>query len=127
MAAKGKLLSQSQKDVTIVTFMDTPILDDSNIGDLGNELMGIVEKCQKLKLVLSFSQIEYLSSAVLGKLVALHKKIKQCDGELKFCEIRPSIFEVFKVTKLDKLFEVCESQADAINAFGKKKFLDRFK
>lgn len=127
MAAKGKLYSQQQKDITIVSFMDTPILDDSNIGDLGAELIDIVEKRDKPKLVLSFGQIEYLSSAVLGKLVALHKKVMQLNGEMKFTDVRPSIMEVFKVTKLDKLFSIHDSEKDAISAFGKKRFLGRFK
>ena len=127
MAAKGKLLSQVQKDVTIVSFMDTPILDDSNIGELGDELLAIVEKSAEPKLILSFAQIEYLSSAVLGKLVALHKKVKQMNGEMKFCEVRPSIMEVFKVTKLDKLFSMYDAQSEAISAFGKRRFLGKFR
>ena len=38
-------------------------------------------------------------------------------GKLKLCNIRPQIYEVFAITKLNKLFEIRENQDDAVAAF----------
>jgi anti-sigma B factor antagonist len=36
---------------------------------------------------------------------------------LKLCCIRPEIYEVFSITKLDQQFDIKETQEDALAAF----------
>ena len=43
---------------------------------------------------------------VLGKLIQLHKRCKADKIKLKLCGIAKNPFDVFKITKLDKLFEI---------------------
>jgi anti-sigma B factor antagonist len=119
---KGRLVSQTVGEVTAVFFQDARILDETTVKAIAEELMQIADQSYKLKLLLDFSNVEYLSSAVLGKLVALHKKITEGKGQLKLCAIKPAIREVFKITKLDKLFELHDTNAAAMNAFATKRF-----
>ena len=63
-------------DVTIVHFVDRKILDEANIQEMGQELFDLVERQQCKKLLLNFANVEFLSSAALGKLITLNKKRK---------------------------------------------------
>ncbi|MBI4613248.1 MAG: STAS domain-containing protein [Planctomycetes bacterium] len=115
--ARARLLVEQNGDVTVVYFQDTGILDERNINLIAEELFGIVETKNKIKLLLNFEKVEYLSSAVLGKLVALQKKVKEFKGDLHLCCIRESILKVFQVTKLDKLFKIYDNQQRGVKAF----------
>ncbi|MBN2215749.1 MAG: STAS domain-containing protein [Pirellulales bacterium] len=104
-------------DVTVVRFRDQKIIDDLNIQELGRELLNLVEVENRKKLVLNFSAVEFLSSAALGKLITLEKKVKAAAGKLKLCNIQPQTYEVFVITKLNRLFDIKEDEADALAAF----------
>ena len=104
-------------DVTVAKFIDKKILDETNIQIIGNQLFGLVDEDGRAKIVLDFSNVEYLSSAALGKLITLDKKVKATRGKLRLCSIRPDIYEVFAITKLNKLFEIHENQEKALEGF----------
>jgi anti-sigma B factor antagonist len=104
-------------DVSVVRFIDRKILDEAAIGELGEELFALVEKEKRAALLLNFADVEFLSSAALGKLITLDKKVKAAGGKLKLCNIRPQIYEVFAITKLNNLFVIKEDEADALAAF----------
>ena len=104
-------------DVAVVRFVDRKILDEANIQELGQQLFDLVEKDQRKKIVLNFSAVEFLSSAALGKLITLEKKAKTNGTALKLSNIRPEIYEVFAITKLNKLFDIKENESEALAAF----------
>ena len=47
----------------------------------------------------------------------LDKKVKANGGRLKLSNIRPEIYEVFAITKLNKLFDIKDDETDALAAF----------
>ena len=104
-------------DVSVVQFVDRKILDEVNIQELGQELFDLVERENRMKILLNFSAVEFLSSAALGKLITLDKKVKAHNGQLKLSNVRPEIYEVFAITKLNKLFDMKDDEADALEAF----------
>ncbi|MEX0939684.1 MAG: STAS domain-containing protein [Pirellulales bacterium] len=117
MASHRRLQVSDIGDVTVVHFVDRKILDEVNIQELGQELFDLVERENRSKVLLNFSTVEFLSSAALGKLITLDKKVKSHGGTLKLCNIRPEIYEVFAITKLNKLFDIKDTEADALEAF----------
>jgi anti-sigma B factor antagonist len=60
-----------------------------------------------------------MSSAALGILVRINKKCKEYQIALKLCSIAPEIGQVFKITGLDKVFEIHADPAQAMTAFQK--------
>jgi anti-anti-sigma factor len=103
-----------QDDVAVVSFRTSRILDQSNVQQLGDELDQLVEEHQFGKIVLNFNKIHYMSSAVMGKLVGLQKKVQSRGGELRLCNISSSIYEIFEIMRFDELFEICETEDDAV-------------
>jgi anti-sigma B factor antagonist len=117
MAVHRRLELSEVGDVTVVRFVDRKILDEGNIQEVGQELFSLVEEDQRQKILLNFSTVDFLSSAALGKLITLDKKVKASGGHLKLSNIRPNIYEVFTITRLDKLFDIRPDEADALAAF----------
>ena len=117
MAEYRRLEISEVGDVTVVCFRDQKILDDLNIQELGRELSQLVEAENRKRLLLNFDAVEFLSSSALGKLITLDKKVKAVNGTLKLCNIQPEIYEVFVITKLNRVFDIKDSESEALAAF----------
>ena len=112
-------IAVSEKDaVTIVHFRDSKILEDRTIQELGTELNALVQVKNSPRLVLDFTGVTYLSSAALGKLITLRRRVDHVGGQLRLCEIAPETMDVFQIAKLDDYFEICRDQRTAIESFG---------
>jgi anti-sigma B factor antagonist len=61
--------------------------------------------------------VDFYSAAALGKLITLEKKVKANGGVLKLSNIRPEIYEVFAITRLNRLFDIKDDEGDALAAF----------
>lgn len=103
-------------DIAVVNFIDKKILDEQNIQSIGEQLFALVDNDKKKKIVLDFSNVDYLSSAALGKIIALNNKVKKEGGKLVLCQIKEDIKEVFTITRLDKLIKIVDDQQAALQA-----------
>ncbi len=103
--------------VTVVHFTSAKILDDTVIQRMGEELLSLVNEDKKSSILLNFDGVEFLSSGALGKLIKLDKTVKVAGGKLKLACIKPEIYEVFSITKLDQQFDIKGDEAEAIAAF----------
>ena len=107
-------------EVLVARFKQASILDQTVIDQMSLELEQIaLEAAGNCKLLLDFRTVSFMSSAMLGKLLKLHKRCKADRIKLKLCSISDSLMEVFKITKLDKLFEIHPDEAAGVAAFGK--------
>ena len=117
MATHRRIDVSKVGDVTVVKFLDKKILEEAGIQELGSELFALVELDNRKSILLNFTGVEFLSSAALGKLITLDRKVKAHKGRLKMSNIRPEIFEVFQITKLNKVFDIRQDEPEAISAF----------
>lgn len=103
-----------EKDIRIVEFTNNKILDEANIADIGATLNALIDERDRPRLVLDFATVDHLSSAALGMLINANNRIKQRNGQLRLTGIKPQIFEVFRITKLDRLFRIYPTRAEAL-------------
>jgi anti-sigma B factor antagonist len=113
----ARLNVTQQKDVSIVEFTENKILDEMNITEIGQALDVIVQSKDRPKLLLDFANVDHLSSAALGMLINVNNKLKQQNGQLRLASIRPQIMEVFVITKLNRLFRISDTRAEAFGSF----------
>lgn len=107
----------SEGDVTIARFVDQRITDDLSLKQFGDELSSLASSGEHKKLLLNFENVEFLSSAALGKLISVKKKAAQSGTRLILCSIRPVPFQSFEITNLDKVFEIADDQEAAFSMF----------
>jgi anti-sigma B factor antagonist len=117
MAVHRRLDVSEVGDVSVVRFMDRKLVESGNIQEVAQELFGLVEKEQRKNLLLDFSTLDFLSSEALGKLISLERLVKRQQGKLKLSNIRPEIYEVFTITKLNRVFDIRDNEAEALAAF----------
>ncbi len=119
MAGSDSRIRVKQADgITQIEFIDRNILDEANIQAIGEEIGTIIESSPKPKLLISFANVDHLSSAALGTLITVNTKIRNKGGKLCLANIDPQIYEVFVITRLNQLFEIKESTDEALKVFG---------
>ena len=104
-------------EITVVRLRDRKLHDQERIEELGRELFELVEGRNCRQLVLNFVDVEFISSATLGKLIVLDRKVKAVNGQLRMCHVSPEILEVFRVTRLDRVFDIRGEESEALAAF----------
>lgn len=114
---RRRLEVEDYGEVTVVNFIDRKILDEQNIQKIGEDLFSLVDELGRKKILLNFSNVEYLSSAALGKFITLNKKVQSSGGKLVMCNISDDIYEVFEITKLNKLFNIQKEEQTALQVF----------
>jgi anti-sigma B factor antagonist len=114
------LSSYTKDGILTIVFDDARILDESKLEQLGVELLEMLNKTTEERVILDFRNVQFMSSAMLGKLVQVHKKTAEFKVKLKLCSIASEIRQVFKITKLDKLFDIESDDAAARAAFMKR-------
>lgn len=116
MPPESRIRVKRINDVTQVEFLDRNILDEGNIQVIGDEISALIDATPNPKLLLSFANVEHLSSAALGILIAIDKRVKSHHGQLRLSNIDPQIYEVFMITKLNKLFSIHSTSEEAIRS-----------
>lgn len=118
MAESTPPLSVSDhKDIRVIEFTNNRILDEANIAEIGQGLSTLIDERTNPKLLLDFGSVDHLSSAALGMLINANKRVKEKNGQLRLTNIKPQIFEVFVITKLNKLFRILPTRAEALTSF----------
>ncbi len=103
----------------VIEFAERKILEELSIVEIGEELGKVADSLPNRTLIISFENVEHLSSAALGMLIKLREQVANNGSQLLLADIRPRIFEVFKITKLNRLFEICDTIGAALDKAGK--------
>ena len=107
------------ENATIVSFTDEKILEEKDINSLQESIMSVIEQAERINLILDFSNVKFLSSAVLGLLIRISKRIYEHEGRLRLCNIDPKIYEIFKITRLTKTFDIYKNVESAVKDISK--------
>ncbi|HSV99280.1 MAG TPA: STAS domain-containing protein [Sedimentisphaerales bacterium] len=110
MQLKEKINVENGTDVTIVTFEEENILEDQQIRKLERALLPVIRDNQQKRLVLNFVKVKFMSSAFLGLLVKVHKRVIEVGGTLQLFNLDPKIQKVFEITQLVKIFDIVRSE-----------------
>lgn len=119
MADFDQMVVLDRGGVKLVRFRSGSILKEGEAEVIGRELLELAETPGQ-RVVLSFLGVVHLTSLVLGKLIHFRKRLAEAGGEVRLADIDPRIYEVFSVTRLDRLFRIYEREEDAMASFRPK-------
>lgn len=71
----------------------------------------------KKKIVLNLAEVPYVDSAGLGEIVRTYTTVSRQGGNLKLLNLTKRITDLLAITKLLTVFEVYESETDAVQSF----------
>jgi anti-sigma B factor antagonist len=83
--------------------------------ELRTELMGLINK-KVSPLYVDFKGVSYIDSSGIATFVEGLKSMKSYNGRLRLFSIPQGIMEIFRFSKLDRVFEIYGSIDDAINS-----------
>lgn len=69
------------------------------------------------KIVLDLSKVEFIDSSGLGAIVSSLKRLGG-RGDLVVCGLRETTMTMFKLTRMDRVFQLFGSEAQAVSALG---------
>jgi len=69
------------------------------------------------RIVLNLAEVNYIDSGGLGTLVALHTTAHNAGGTIKLASLTKRVGDLLQVTKLLTVFEVYNSEYEALEAF----------
>lgn len=108
-------------DVAVVRFLDSEIREvfgeHMDVQEIGEQLYALLDEKGFTRLLLDFSDVQYMASIMLGKLIGLKRKAQKANGSLKICRLSPTLQEIFRISALDRVFEIYDDEHTALDAF----------
>ncbi len=114
--ADEKIIQVVERDgVTIARVRLEAILNEAQVQAFGKALLALADLPGR-RVILNFLGLQHLTSLALGELIRLHKRLAESGGELCLADIDPRIYELFSITRLDRLFRIFDREEEAVAA-----------
>lgn len=110
------------RGVTIVRFNDHRIIEDNQIQEIKQELFSLVDAENHRKILINFDEVDFVSSAMFGGFIGLHRRVTERNGKLVLCTVHPAVYNVFATTKLNRLFDIKDDLDTALLALSSSGF-----
>lgn len=112
-----RITSGESNGVTVI-WLDGSIALGEETGALRETVRGLIAEGKK-KLVFDMSNITWIDSAGLGALIAAYSSTKSRGASMRLCNLGKRFNELLYITKLITLFDVYDTQAEAMDSFSK--------
>ena len=116
----GHLIIQAYDRIVLVQVAKDRVLDTPVINAIGAELTSLLDRHAKPSIVLDLAPVAYLSSAMVGKLIAFYKGVTAAKGRLAIAGVRPELMPLFKITQIDRLIRFYPDAQQVILEYKRK-------
>jgi anti-sigma B factor antagonist len=113
------ILTATKDGILTVQIQDERLVDPAQLTRMFDDLTAALSKSTEDRVIVDFTAVGFMASSALGKLIQLNKKAAEYKAKLKLCGINSQIYEVFKITKLHKVFDIEADEAAARKSFNK--------
>jgi anti-anti-sigma factor len=107
--AKSRLIFTERDAACVVDFRDETVLDPKSVPAVTEDLYDLVDNRKFAKILLDLSAVRFLSSPMIGTLVALHKKTLDHGGQVVLCGLSGNLYRVFQVSRLTTVLRFAPS------------------
>lgn len=106
----------SREDGEISVVKVAGYLDAHTAPDLENEFNKMIER-KRHKIVVNFSELNYISSAGLGVFMAYVETMREESGDIKFSNLKEDVYSIFDLLGFPVLYEFYKDEEEAIKKF----------
>lgn len=82
--------------------------------EASRSILAQLEQSAARNIVLDFENTDYYGSTALGFFVKLWKRVRCVDGNMVFCHVSDTEREILEVTRLDGLWQIFPTRAEAL-------------
>jgi anti-sigma B factor antagonist len=112
-----KIMDREVDGVTVLALEGRIVLGEETIA-LREKVKGLLAAGKK-KFVLDLKNVTMIDSSGLGALVTVHASAKSAGATLQLCNLGSRTNELLQMTRLLTVFEVFDSEADAVRSMTK--------
>lgn len=105
------IIQLKQNDVVILELSGR--LDTNTSTSLEKKLLDLMDNEEK-KIVIDFSQLDFISSSGLRVLLMAGKKLNGANGKIVLCALKDHVKEIFDIAGFTMLFSFFPSKQEAI-------------
>ncbi len=116
----GHLIIQAYDRIVLVQVTKERLLDMAIINAIGAELNALLDRYAKPSFVLDFAPVGYLSSAMVGKLIAFYKGVVIAKGRMAIAGVRSDLMPLFKITQIDRIIRFYPDAQQVILEYKRK-------
>ena len=98
-------LSLQQTDTYLSVNVNEERIDVQNAEEFRKHLLQLIESGTK-DVVIDLDNVRFIDSSGLGALVYALREAKLAGGDLKIANVRNQVYAMFKVTRLNKIFDI---------------------
>lgn len=107
---------EARENAACVSVLAPRLSDEMNIELLGRELFALVEQFGARKVAVSLRKVEHATSAALGKLITLHRKLHRHGGTLVICDVGEEMREILRASRLLTYFNTAANFDTALES-----------
>ena len=112
-----KITNREVDGVSVLTLDGRIVLGEETVA-LREKVKGLLSDGKK-KLVLDLKNVTLIDSSGLGALVSAHSSAQSGGATLRLCNLGSKTNQLLQVTRLVTVFEVSDSEAEAVRGFSK--------
>jgi len=106
---------------TVVEFRTASLMDPGELETIGRELEHLVVEQDRRKIILDFTNVQFISSQAIGIVISMHKKLGELrNSRLLLCGINAKLLQLLQITRLDKLLTVKPTQKEAVTTINSR-------
>jgi anti-sigma B factor antagonist len=110
------LLTTRKQNEVLILYPEGKITLGDGDQELGEAVRTSLANGER-KIIINFTKVSYLDSSGVGELVGCYTSIKGKGGELRICGMSSKIFNLIKMTSLHSVFEVKDTEPEALAGF----------
>lgn len=96
------MTDEKNKEIVISIPTSFAVEEAANFRSMANNYIKEGNK----NFILDFRECTFIDSTGLGVLVAVYKKCAELNGHLKLKTLNDQVLKIFKLTRLDRVFEI---------------------
>ncbi len=103
MANSQHLTVHVYQGVVLVQITMQRLLDPLVINAIHADLIALTDRHPRISLIIDLSEVRYLASAAVGKLIATHKRVASLKGRMAVAGIRPEVKPILSAIQFEKV------------------------
>ena len=102
-------------DVACVYFVHADV-ERTDLPLIDAQIRQLIDEADSPKLIISFKDVRYMSTVMLGTVIGVNKWVRQKGGQLRLSDLGPHLRSLFEVSGLTRVFEFHDTAASAVKS-----------
>jgi anti-sigma B factor antagonist len=93
------------------------LTDEDNLELFDRDFCTLTDTYQRRQVVLDMSQVGYMTSAAIGKLITFHRRLSRGGGQLVLCSLQNAVASALSASHLLDYFVISATPEAALDRF----------